>query len=351
MALLRLAPGIVSIKGKFAGQVFTKDSSGLHAVALPRHIKKTATAKQRDQRSWYASKKHTEKYPYPEEPYPDDDIPPGIHVVYSLETLWAHRQPSLTQPTYEKCEYAGFWPDQIWTWVKIYWNPSFGEWGLSKMLMFWMTIKWFYVFRSTWGMSSAVAFSMAKAKMLAWISTSAGAVAVPMLSLWMGLVALGFYFSFLEWLEGVGGSVSFTTGRVVIRAGKYFYWGGLVGRPSKKFYDFAVCGLAPFDGTIHKVISAPYPYKINFFFMQELWQSLDERLAWWYIYTWRTCRCRFRGKAYNLPGGRIRMQVSESQHKYWDKPIGWYQSNSAACAYLAQFHDHFEYGSHPAPPL
>lgn len=351
MSLIKLAPGIESIKGKFAGQVFTSDSSGQHLNVLPRNIKKTATSKQRDQRNWYASKKHAEKYPFENPEFPNDEIPPGTHVVYSLETLWAHRQPSLTAPKLTKVWNEGLIYEEIIHWINIVWRPDWFAWGLTKDLMFFMTLKWYFINKYTWGFDAIGSFRLAKLAMLDWIKMSAAAVAVPALTLWGGIIALGFFFAFLEWLEGVGGSVSFTTGRVVIRKGTTLWWGGLICRPSKKFYDFTICGLTPFDGTIHKVTPAPYPYKINWFFMNELWQTWSSRLLWYYVYTWRTCRCRFRGVGYLIGGNRLRMQVSESQHDYWQKPVGWYQSGSDACAYLGQFDDHFEWGGHPMPPL
>lgn len=351
MSLIKLAPGIESIKGRFAGQVFTNDSSGQHLNTLPRNIKKPATEKQRDQRNWYSSKKYAEKYPFENPEFPKDEIPPGTHVIYSLDWIGAHRQPSLTAPEKTVCDATGFWPDEIVKWINIVWNPQWAAWGLTKQLMFWMSLKWFYVYKYTHGMSSAVAFTGSKTMMMHWISTSAAAVAVPLLSLWGGLIGLTFYFKFLSWLDGYSGTVSFTTGRVLIRKDTTIWWGGLSCRPSEKMYDFTVCGLAPFDGTIHKVIPAAYPYKINFFHFDELWQTVSSRLLWYYVYTWQQCRCRFRGMGYRIGGNRLRMRVSESQHDFWQKPVGWYQVGSDACAYLGQFDDYFSYHGRPAPPL
>lgn len=351
MSLIKLAPGIESIKGKFAGQVFTSDSGGRHIRALARRIKKPASPTQRDQRNWYSSKKHAEQYPFENPEFPKDEIPPGTHVIYSLETLWAHRQPSLTSPTLTPVQYTGFWPDAIMTWVTNNWKPSMLLWGLTKQVMFYMMLKWYYINLGTWGFGGEASFFWAKKTMIYFISSHATAVAVPMLTLWGGIVALGLFFAFLEWLEGIGGSVSFTRGRVIIRKDTTLWWGGLSCRPSKKMYDFTVCGLTPFDGTIHKVTPAPYPYKINWFYMNELWQTASRYLLWYYVYTWRTCRCRFRGMGYRIGGNRLRMRVSESQHDFWQKPVGWYQGGAEACAYLGQFDDHFSYHSHPAPDL
>jgi len=351
MSLIKLSPEIVSITGKLGGQFFKKCQDGHHIVAPPRTVKKTPTEKQRDQRAWYSSKKHAEHYPYPDIGFPDDEIPPGTHVIYSLESMRAHRQPSLTAPTITECTPFGFWPDEIVKWIDIVWNPQWAEWGLTKQLMFWLTIKWYYIAKGTWGFGSAGAFAAAKVNMINWISVSAGAVAVPLLGLWVGLVGLGVFFNFLEWLEGHSGHVNFNPGRVIIRKGTEIWFGGLCRRPSEKMYDFAVCSPTVFEGSIHKVIYSPSPYKLHWFFLQDLWQTSGYSFPWWYVYTWTTVRCRFRGMGYKLPSNRLRMQVSESQHDYWNKSVGWWQTNEASCAYVNEFDDHFEYLEHPADPL
>lgn len=351
MALVKPDEGIESIKGKFGGQYFSRDSSGLHLSAMPRTVKYARSDAQIDQNWWYSSKKYAEKFPYPDFPAPDDEIPPGTHVVYSLETIFAHRQPSLFEPTKTECDYTGFWMDEIRTWIFNNWSPAWAAWGLTKDLMFVMMAKWFYVARGTWGFGSAVALASAKANMTAWISASAAAVAVPLLGLWLGLVGMQFYYAFTSWLEPQGGSIRFTTGRVIIRKDSTVWWGGLVGRPSKKFYDFAICGLSPYEGNTRSVTPAGHPYKLNWFYSSELWQTASHHLVFWYVYTWKTIRSRLRGKGYKIRNNRIRMEVNPSQHDYWQKPIGWSQSNSDACAYLNQFDEHFAYQSHPADPL
>jgi len=351
MSLIKLSPEIISITGKLGGQFFKKCQDGQHIVAPPRTVKKTPTEKQRDQRAWYSSKKHAEHYPYPDIGFPDDEIPPGTHVIYSLETMWAHRQPSPFVPTVTQVWDEGNIYGNIQHWINIIWQPGWATWGLTKELMFFMTLKWYFVLKYTYGFSAAGSFAGAKVNMLNWISVGAGAVAVPLLSLWVGLIGLGFFFSFLEWLEGYGGSVRFNPGRVIIRKGTEIWFGGLCRRPSAKMYDFAICSPSVFEGSIHKVTPSPSPYKIHWFHLQDLWQTMSKGLIFYYVYNWTTVRCRFRGMGYKLPSNRLRMQVSESQHDYWDKPVGWWQTNAESCAYLDDFDDHFSYWEHPADPL
>ncbi len=343
--------GIEEIKGGFGGVYFGKDASGQHMRAKPRTTKRTPTRAQVLQRFWYSSKKWAERWAYPDEGFPDEEIPSGIYVVYSLETLWGHKQPSFSKPELKPVEYAGFYPDAIRDWINLVWQPGWAEWGLTKTLMFLMTCKWFYILKWSKGLPATVALVGAKANMLAWISSSAAAVAVPALTLWGGIIMLGLVFSFLSWLRGCGGFTYFTPGRIIIRRGHRIWWGGLVGRMSHKMYDFGVCGQSPFEGTVHTVTPAPHPYKIHWFDIGQLWQTADEGIIYSNIFSWVTLRCRFRGMAYQIAPKLIRMQVKESQHAFWDKPVGWNITLEEACAYVGQIHDYFRCSGDPGPPL
>lgn len=351
MGLIKFDGNIESITGGLGGVYFSRDASGAHVMAKPRTTKRAASHKADYQRKWYTSKKYAERWPYPDVGFPDDEIPPGTHVVYSLETIWGHKQPSFSKPTYNECTQYGYWPDFLWDWINAIWDTRWLDWGLTKQLMFWMTIKWFYIYKYTMGMSSAVAATFAKAHMLDWIAASAAAVAVPLLTLWVGIIALGFYFGFTSWLEGCSGHINFNPGRVLVRKGIDLWWGGLEGRPSPKMYDIAICGVSPFPGNVHKMTPAPHPYKIHWFWTNRLWQTVDLGIIYNNIFTWKVVRCRFRGMGYRIAPDLIRMQVSESQHAFWNKPIGWSQSFEAACAYTGQIHDYFRCAGDPGPPL
>lgn len=337
--------------GGFGGMYFGKDASGQHMRKKPRTTKKTPSAAQVLQRNWYTSKKYAERKFYPEEGFPDEEIPRGIYVIYSLETLWGHRVPSFSKPELKQVETAGYYPDAIRDWINIVWNPQWAEWGLTKDLMFYMTIKWFYIWLWSKGFSSAISFTAAKANMLAWISSSAGAVAVPALTLWGGIIMLGLVFAVIDWLEGESGFTYFNPGRIIIRRGHRIWWGGLVGRMSHKMYDIGVCGQSPFEGTVHTETPAAHPYRINWFDIAELWQTADYGIIYNYIYNWTQLRCRFRGMAYQIAPKLIRMQVKESQHDFWNKPVGWNITLEEACAYVGQIHDYFRRSGDPGPPL
>ena len=351
MVQIRYGDGIESIQGGYGGVYYSKDSSGPHARKKPRTTKRTPSPAQDLQRNWYTSKKYFERFGQPPNEYPEEDVPRGLYKVYSLETLWGHRQPSFSKPRLKEVETAGFYPDAIRDWINLVWNPRWAKWGLTKQLMFMMTIKYFYVCKWTWGFAGSGCFVLAKAWMLNWISASAASVAFPILGGWVGIIMLGLVFGFLSWLEGCDGHLDFNVGRIVIRRGSRLWWGGLVGRMSHKMYDFGVCGVTPFEGCTHDYTPAPHPYKINWFFINKLWQTADEGIIYSHIYSWQQLRCRFRGFAFQAAPNLIRMQVKESQHAFWNKPIGWNITLEEACAYVGQIHDYFRCGVIPGPPL
>lgn len=351
MALLKLGNGIVDIKGRIGGTIYKRDASGIHAIAPPRHVNYERSCWQAWQRKWYSSKKTAEKYGYPETWPPIDDVPPGTHVIYSLESIRGHRQPSLTPPTETQVVYTGFWMQEITNWIQIYWRPAFASWGLTKNLMFLMMAKWFYISKGTWGFSNAVALAAAKVNMLNWISTTAASTAIPLLGLWAGLVGLGLFFKFLDWLEGQLGHVDFNVGRVIIRKDGVLWFGELIARYTENMYDFAMCRLTPFTSFTQRRIPGTGVYHENIFWLDGLWQTLTSRFPIHYVTGWTRITTRCRGTAFLIGPSRLRMNPSPIQQSYWNVPVGYEAPEWLRCVYVDYFDDYFSYPSHPKPPL
>lgn len=351
MALVKPGGGIVDIRGKLAGTVFKRDGSGLHCVSLPRRVKKAATKPQKQQRYWYYRKKREEHsggppvQPY-ERPYTD-----GTAIIYSLEILWGKRIPCLLPPSQEEVNAGGFWENEILNWINNNWNPAWAMWGLSKNLMFILMTKWFCIWKSTWGAGGAVAFAAAKVNMMHFVGRQAACVAAPLLGLWAGLIGLGLFFAFVEWLEGQRGHISFTRGRVLIRKRDSLWWGNLVRRPSTQMYDFVACSPVPFESWWWHITADTPTYQLHWLYFSKLWQSVSRRLLWYYIYTWDTIRCRYRGLAYSIGWNTWRLQCPPSQREYWGHDVGWYIVPAEGCLYTGQFDDYFDYYQNHKPPL
>lgn len=351
MALAKTDGIIEGISGKFGGQYFKKDSAGQHIVAMPRKVELQQKGSQLKQKKWYSGKKKeehaggppVEQYELPKSPY--------SAIVYSLETIWAQRTPSLTPPYQAEVEKTGYWPDLIWQWVENNWDPSMTLWGMTKEVMFLMMLKWFHVAKFTWGFGNSVAYTSAIVNMQNFLSKSAAAVAVPALALWVGVMGLGLFFRIYEWLQGRSGSVSFNKGRVLLRKKDSIFWGGLVSRPSKKMYDFTECSPADFGSYTWRITPDRLQYQLHWLYLHGLWQTVDKRLLWWYIYTWKTIKCRYRGTAYAVGTGIYRLECDETQIEYWGKPVGWVGGLDYGCFYLQYLSDHFQYQGNPQPPL
>lgn len=341
----------MSIKGRLGGVYFTRDATGQHVQAMPRTLNRGATGPQREQRNWYAAKKGEERKGGP--PLEKYELPKDHRtaLIFSLEVLWADRQPSLTAPVQTEVETAGFYPDAIRHWINVFWTPALLEWGLTKPIMELMMLKWFWIAKGTFGGSGAVALAAAKANMLNWISTVAAATAVPLLAAWLGLIGMGFYFKFLEWLEAQHGHVSFKKGRVLILHHDSLEWGNLLSRPTTHMYDFVACAPTDFGAFSWSRIADTPSHQLHFLSLKGLWQTVSRRFLWWYVYTWTTIRCRWRGVAYLIGPHHYRMYCEPDQIEYWGHPIGWTWTESPPCWYLSVFDDYFEYHNHPQPPL
>lgn len=351
MALVRTGDGIIDIRGKLGGNVFSRDGSGLHCCSLGSRKKNNPSKSQKLQRNWYAGKKQGERKGDP--PPEDYELPVSEHsaVIYSIEDIFAHRQPSLTNPTIKEIEYSGYWPDQITNWINSIYNPAWAMWGLSKEVMFLLTAKWFYVLEKTWGFGGDAAFVGAKANMLNFISQSASSVAVPFLSGWIALIGLGLYFEFLEWLEGDNGYTTFNIGRVLIRTGSNLYFGGLQARPSKKMYDFSVCCQTPFSSYQWTIIPDRPSHQLHWLYTRNLWQQVQRYALWYNVLTYTIVKCRYRGMAYVVDRDLYRLECDPSQQQYWGQPVGWAVVPFMACDWTNLISAYWAAQGDPHSPL
>src|SRR4030042_2808059 len=350
MALIK-KDGTIELSGKVGGDVYKKDKTGYHVVTYPRKIKKEPTPAQAKNQSGYAGLKREENLGGPPPEGYEDPKHPCTATIFSLEVIWAHRQPTVFSPESSPIEQAGFYWEDIYAWTQINWKPEYGKWGLSFDLMLWIKIKWFHVFHFIKLIPPAAACAGAKVEMMAFISESAAAVAVPILTLWAGLAVWGFYLHFLDWLEGVSGSVSFQKGRVIIKLQRGLYWGQLVERPSKKMYDFKLISKTDFGCYTWHIDPDTPSYMMNWVYLKEIWTTTHAELLIHYVFLWETIQTRQRGRAYIVAENLYRIEAPPTQIDYWGHAVGWANYDPDLLDYPNQFPDHFQYQGHPADPL
>jgi len=350
MALLK-SDIIQSITGKQGGNVFKRDASGQHVYAMPRIVRKKDTPKSRKVKYWYGGKKIEESYGPKNEPPFDWPKAKTTGIVFSLDSVNAHRQPSFTLPSHEEVELSGFYYDQIVTWINQNWGTFSIVPGITKELAILMTMKWFYVYKWTKGFSAAVSLIAAKTMMLDWASKAVAGAVWPGLALWLGLVGLQFYYKLTDWLEGKNAFITFNTGRVLIWQNDELYWGGLHARDTQEMFDFWKCKITDFGSCVWDIVPGATTYKYSVLRLEELYQTYDFGYIYHYIYTWQQIHCHFRGYCYTVGKNLMRLQCDPHQQEYWNKPIGWYQPVGEICEYLNQFKDHWVWPGHPADPL
>lgn len=339
--------------GKLGGVYFKKDKSGQHIQAMPRKVQLQQHGNQRDSKSWYAGKKREEHAGGP--PIEQYELPKTktAAIIYSIEEIWAFRQPSFTSPLQLSIlTWFGGSDDQlILDWINNNWLPIYEQIGFTKDIAHKLLWKWFATYKYTYGFNGDVALTMAKARMSLFFEEILSSVCVPLLSLWGGLVAMQFYYAYESWLEGKSGFVSFNKGRVLIRTKDTLYWGGLLSRDTREMYKFMMCYPVDFQSYVWDIVADTVTHQLHFLNINELWQTDVWRLIYNYVYTWKTVRCRYRGTAYLVGAGIWQLQCDPAQREYWEKPIGYFASVFDICGWLDLLSDYFQYQGHPQPPL
>jgi hypothetical protein len=358
MALSKLAPGITSITGKMGGVVFKSDASGQHVVSMARTVSKPSTPDQKHQRSWYAGIKLEEHAGGP--PVEGYELPKGKNtaIIYSLETLYAFRKPSLLMPQEHTIDHND--PELAWImdWIHLIWQPWCDDKGLSQDIMNMVLAFWYMKAKWEYGMAGSAAMTYAKEHLIVVLDIAFVSPVGLILTMWLGGIALQLYIELLDWLEGVNGHIDFTVGRVLIRKENALYYGNLIAHPSRKMYDFHACRMIESAGFTWDIEPDTATHQLHHLSMNELGQTVWPAYFTWYIYNWGDCNCRYRGLAYVVDTDLYRLECDEGQQEYWARQIGWSicdlpepWKGQCSCTYLNQLHDYFNYEGHPRPPL
>lgn len=267
--------------------------------------------------------------------------------LYELEWFTLYKQPALTAPKESVLVPAAFWENEISHWVKLIWQPGWGAWFLTPALMRLMMGKWFVALKYGRGLPSGAAFAGAKVNMMNWISTQVAAEAVPLLTLWGGVVMLGVTFSFLSWLEGSTATIWFRPGRFIMRYEERLWWAGLMGRPEEKVYYCYRGPELPLHTFFHQRIDQIGIPDMDFFHFTELWQTVHEKLLHWDVLSWTTAKARFIGVGHERGGGMWNFWPSEYWKRYWGVPVGWGLKEADAIGWVDDLAD---YANPPGDP-
>ena len=324
MALIKPGNGLIDIRGTFGGTVFKRDSSGLHATAKARYIKKNRTPAQEAQNDWYCQKK-LEEYaggpPAPDKPEPER---PTTMLIYQLWYIYFERQRTLLAPDNinipeepDPLSEAGNWITQNWDLFKMI--PD-----LTYTLVWQILMKHWYRNMYTYGLVPSEALAAAKAATIAWAEAQISVPSMaPYFLPWLGYAGLIACALLHDFFEKKTVNHLFQPGESIARLNGQTYWARLVGRPGPKTYDFALgpsIGPLLFRQTYTPAREDDLDYDFDW---TQLFQETKERPVWWDIYSWKDIAVRFRLDTYAIGPSLYRASAGGAVAYYYNVPVGW----------------------------
>lgn len=262
-------------------------------------------------------------------------------MLYKAENLRSWRQLALGPCKSVKVEVASFWVHEIERWVHINWTESYALWGLTKTVMQLLVMRWFFLYKSAWGFSSAVAFTAAKVNMLHFISTSAAASAVPALALWAGILLIEPVIALADLFMKHYGINVFPEHAAILRYKSRLWWAGVYSHPLSSVW--------------HVYQGATIPV-MNFLDWRNQYDAFGIHDEWHFHEMWLECG---KGVLYHYGFGRTEMRtvfVGKAEKRMdlhygyvqralkpwpWNLPVGFRISRTEAIAYSTTLHEDF----------
>ena len=98
MALIKTTPGIIDIRGTCGGDVYKRDSSGLHITSYQRTLDKNRTTRQQEQNDWYCALKRAEYSRKILQPTDQEPRSPKSGFIYKALDFTFNMRRTLTNP-------------------------------------------------------------------------------------------------------------------------------------------------------------------------------------------------------------------------------------------------------------
>lgn len=334
MALSKLAPGIISITGKMAGNVFKRDASGQHTVSYPRVLHKPSTPKQKNQRAWYAGKKREERHGGPPPPGTDPPKTPGTVGVYAITEIVSKRVTSIGCPIPITLGVMSQFPEPLenwillnkgWIWVKYQLNENAVRCAAS----------WYMKIRElSWGQVEYEAALDTIGDLTYFFGTALTKTLSNTISVLNTYLVLFTIFQLYDWLwPGMGANYP-PAGAVILRHANRLDWGGLLARPSDDFFDFVAGPTTAFQ-FFSLGMYGPWPqYRDGGIELLSLWQTTEPHTIYHYTYTWKLLNFWFLGYAYIIDPSLYRLETDDYIIPIINKPVGWSTTPAMALDYL-----------------
>lgn len=344
MALTKLGPGIASITGKMAGNVFKRDGSGQHIVSMPRILHKPSTELQKMQRAWYSGeKKHEREDQVPLEP----DLPPKdpyTFKIYTLDTITTFRDPSIFKPAGSSPPDNPALREEASIILLPYWNENsqaLMKIGISLQMLTYVFSRYIYIAHWTWGVVWEECFATALEYTIIWANRALLAARIGAAALWLTYIISAWIFAIGEFFAGHWGELRFSKWQLVVRGMTSLSWGGLYARRTRKMYDVAV-GPSMEIPTYFAWYEPDRDYhRAVFFEPSKCFQWLTSSYAFWYTWTNQNLHLIYLGEAHKTGHNTVRFLGDDFHDWFLNMTPGTVLDPAASLDYINHLHDMF----------
>lgn len=262
--------------------------------------------------------------------------------LYAAENIRGWRQLAIGPGKKIKAEVASFYEEQIWHWIFNNWRPAYAMWGLTKDLMFLMMVRWMSISVKTWGFSWSVGLVAAKANMLKFISVGATAAAVPLLTLWVGLLLINPVIWFIELWQKQWGINILPPVACILTYKELSQWAALYKRRGTGEFEMIAGPMTNIPAYLHLKKERDAFGIYDEWQFHDLWIESGKGTIYHYAYGYTEMRLTFVGKVTRL--GETLYVASENFPKWWTDTFwpGWEITHEEALAYTYTLHEDFK---------
>lgn len=263
-------------------------------------------------------------------------------MLYKAENLRSWRQLALGPCRKVQIEYATIWDVEIHHWIDRNWAPHMDLYGLTREVMRLLIWRWAFTYKSAWGFSMGGSLTLAYAKMKAFISASAAAVAVPALTLWVGIMLIEPVIALADLFMKHYGINVLPEHAAILRYRERLWWAGVYSHPLSRVWHIIQGAEIPAAG----FLELRRQYDIfgihDEWHFHELWLECGKGVVYHYGFGRTEMRTVFVGKAEkraDLHYGYVQRALKPWP---WSLPVGFRISRAEALAYSTTLHDDFK---------
>lgn len=262
--------------------------------------------------------------------------------VYKAGTLVSWRQLAIgpgrwVTPTVDK---AGV--GLIEDWVFNNWRPEYAMWGLTKEIMTLMLMRWVAVARITWAFTTWNAFQGAVVNMKHFISVGASSVAVPLLSLWAGILMIEPVIMLIDLFSKRPGRNEMPAWAAVLRFKGRLWWASVFRHPTNDRWLLMQGPEVQARAFTIKRLGWQPPFIFDEFLFHELWLELGKGTVYHYAYGRIRWDITFVGMGTKAAEGWYWLSLDPLLGQGWDLPVGWSPEASDSIRYATTLHDDFQ---------